>query len=323
MRHYALALALATATACGSSNPAGPPCDGTCGNGAACVNATCQCLEGFTGDGITCTAEQPSTDLANRSKADVCSHWKAGHVVTATAQFTPVSSDPCDPGVMTGEAIVDASTRWNMYRWLVGLPAASVNTMNAADMQQCGLMLGYAFRHDPPPSTMCYTPGGADAAGRSMICSVGNATTCMDLYTLESYATDNRLSHRKIVVGTNRNNVNFGATRNGSCALYATGEAPATVPAFIAIPNPGPTPMEMTRSTWSIHQTTDPLPIADAKVFDETAGTDVVVKQNLKYAGINGFDLMTPIVTDHTYRVTLSDGSTTVEYRTTPVACAR
>ena len=157
-----------------------------------------------------------------------------------------------------------------------------------------------------------------------MICSGQNAAGCMDLYTLESYATDNRLSHRKIVVGTNRDNVAFGVSSGGSCALYgyATTTPPAP-PAFVAVPNPGFAPIEMTTSTWSIHQTTaaTPLPVAATKVFDETANAAVTVSQNLMYAGINGFDLQQQVVAGHTYKVTLSDGASTVEYRTTPVSC--
>ena len=55
--------------------------------------------------------------------------------------------------------------------------------------------------------------------------------------------------------------------------------------------------------------------------FDETAGAPVGVQQNLRHAGINGWDLTSPVIAGHTYRVTLTDGSSTIEYRTTPVDC--
>lgn len=244
-------------------------------------------------------------------------------MTTATSQFTPGTNGTCDPGVIAPKAVYDAALRWSMYRWLVGLPAVSVDHSRDADMQQCALVLGYAFRHDPPPDTMCYTAGGADAASRSMICGGQDAAACMDAYTLESYATDSHLSHRKIVVGTTRDNVAFGVSTGGSCALYgyATDTLP-TPPPVVMVPNPGPTPINLTTSTWSIHPTGNtPLPIADTMVFDETAGQSVMVSQNLKYAGINGFDIQQQITVNHTYHVVLTDGTTTVEYRTTPVMC--
>ena len=311
-------------TPTGDAAVAATACSAGCADTAVCIDASCRCLPGFSGDGSSCTRDVPPGGLEARTKDDVCAHWATGHQVTATDQFTPGTSGMCDPGVIEPAAVFDAAQRWSMYRWLVGLPAVSVDGSRAADMQQCALVLGYAFRHDLPPDTMCYTPGGGDAASRSMICSVSNATTCMDLYTLESYATDNRLSHRKIVVGTTRDNVAFGVSTGGSCALY--GYATVTLPpppAFVAVPNPGPVPIELTGSTWSIHQTSDamPLPIGVTTVFDETANVAMTVSQNLEYAGINGFDVKDPIVAGHTYRVTLTDGTNKIEYRTKPVMC--
>ena len=299
----------------------GPACGAGCSSGATCVASACQCLPGYVGDGATCVPETVSSDLEARTPAEVCARWKAGQVVTASTQYVPGTGGMCDPGTITDAAVYDAANRWSMYRWLVGLPPVGVDRTNAADMQQCALVLGYDFRHDPPPTTTWYTAGGADAASRSMICSAQDAAGCMDLYTLESYATDNRLSHRKIVVGTNRDNVNFGVSSGGSCALYGYGTDPPTTPAFTAVPNPGPTPIAMARSTWSLHQTSAALPIGDTQVFDETAGAPVGVQQNLRYAGINGWDLTSPVIAGHTYRVTLSDGTSTIEYRTTPVDC--
>lgn len=298
-------------------------CTASCALGAVCVAGSCRCLPGFTASGSACVRDAAPSNLEARAQADVCARWRAGKLVTAARPFNAGSGAMCDPGTMTEEAVFDAANRWNMYRWMVGLPAVGVDRSNSADMQQCSLLLRYTFRHDPPPTTTCYTPGGATAAGRSMICSAGNAAQCMDLYTMESYATDNRLSHRKIVVGTNRDNVNFGASAGGSCALYGYGAAPATPPRFVAIPNPGFAPIEMARSTWSLHQVTDsaPLPVANTQVFDETAMRAVTVRQNLRYAGINGWDLGEPVVAGHTYRVTLTDGAATITYRTTPVQC--
>jgi hypothetical protein len=197
---------------------------------------------------------------------------------------------------------------------------------HTTDMQGCALMLGFTFEHGPPPTTSCYTAEGAAASSNSMICSASDAARCMDLYSLETHQLDGRLSHRKIVLGVGRDNVAFGVNQGGSCALYGYASAGTVVPAsppILAVPNPGVTPIQAASAAWSVHQTAAdaPLPIGDVQLFDETTNAAVPVRQQLKYAGINSWDLMSPPLADHTYRVTLTDGTATLTYRVTPVQC--
>lgn len=303
------------------SQPTGIACAAGCAPGAMCDTrvGTCTCVPGFVLQGSTC--QRPlRPDPALRTQADVCAAWNEGHRKTLPsppAYVRSADAATCDPGTLKYEALEDGVRRWNMYRWLVGLAPASVNVSNAQGMQECALILKYAARHDPPPTTTCYTAAGADMAGKSMI-SYGDTIGATDQWMLESYAMDNRLSHRKIMIATSRDNINYGSSVGGTCGYYGYGFTEPNPPSFLSVPNPGFSPVQMARSTWSIHMTKTSLPLENMTVHDDTANRAVTMKQNLKYAGINGSDpLKSEILAGHTYTVKLG----AIEFTTTLVDC--
>jgi hypothetical protein len=114
----------------------------------------CVCVPGFIAQGTSCLRPLRS-DPSPRTQADVCAAWKEGHrtIGTPPAYVRAQNAATCDPGVLKYEALEDGVRRWNMFRWLVGLAPATVDVSNAVGMQSCGLMLKYAARHDPPPTT--------------------------------------------------------------------------------------------------------------------------------------------------------------------------
>lgn len=303
------------------NEPTGVACAAGCAPGAMCDTRVgkCICVPGFVLQGSTCQRPLRS-DPALRKQADVCKAWKEGHRQTLPsppAYVRPANAATCEPGTLKYDALEDGVRRWNMYRWLVGLAPASVNVSNAQGMQECALILKYAPRHDPPPTATCYTAAGADMAAKSMI-SYRDTTGATDQWMLESYAMDNRLSHRKIMIATSRDNINYGSSVGGTCGFYGHGFTEPNPPPFLSVPNPGFSPVEMARSTWSIHMTTTSLALENMKVHDDTANKDVTMKQNLKYAGINGSDpLQSEILAGHTYTVKLG----TVKFTTTLVNC--
>ena len=300
----------------------------TCGAGAACaagqvcdeLAGRCVCVPGFAVSGADCVRPTRSDPTA-RTKDEVCAHWKEGHVETAKAPFVPGAGGACDPGKLPSDARLDAVRRWNMYRWLSGLHPAGVDPSIAQAQQECALIESKTFGHDVPTTAPCYTADGAKEASLSMIAQgFGSAASTMDAYMFEPLST--RLAHRKISISVDRDNINFGFIDGGSCARYGYGFTDPSPPAFVAVPNPGVTPLQMTTGAWSLHGGGKTLPVGAVKIFDETDKVDKAVAQDAMYAGYNAWTPSgwTPQA-DHTYRVTLTDAAATLTYAVTPVDC--
>ncbi len=233
--------------------PTDPCASVTCGANARCdaASARCVCLDGFVDMGGACVAVPPG-DPAGRTEADVCAHWRDGHVENSARPWTAGATE-CDLGTVPREALDDTVRRINMFRWLVGLDPVTDDAALDAREQACAVMMNVngTLSHTPPPSWRCYTADGAAAAGSSNLAlGTGTPGDAIDLFMDDSGVAS--LGHRRWVVNGPLNPVGIGFAGNATC-LGVFGMSGGSTRDWTAYPNPGPAPSGTAGAKWSFH----------------------------------------------------------------------
>lgn len=195
--------------------------------------------------------------------------------------------ETCDPGLVRQEYLDATILRVNYYRAMAGLPG-DVTLSNAWNVkaQQAALMFSVngELDHFPPASWACYTPGGAEAAGKSNISLGADAAAAIDLYMDDSGSGNSAVGHRRWILypparlmGAGNIPRTGGQAANDLWVIGGAGPRPAR-PEWVAWPAPGYIPYQvMPRSSrrWSFS-----CPNADfsnTRIYMQCSGTNVPV----------------------------------------------
>ncbi len=166
------------------------------------------------------------------------------------------------PGTTSAIFKEDVRRRINFYRALVGLPADIVfDATKSAKDQEAALMFAANddIDHTPPTTWTHYTANGAEAAVASNIAIGVYGPGSVDAYIRDNGANNTVVGHRRWlhysraqIMGTG--DVPFGPDHNATNAIWVIGNfksAPSPAP-FIAWPNPGYSPIDLTPARWSL-----------------------------------------------------------------------
>lgn len=309
--------------------------DGGGGDGGG-TDAGCQA--GFVDAGLGCVAIDPQ-DPAQRTAAEVCARWASDHVITDASPFSRTTAADCDSGSLSAGGHADTLKRINLFRWLAGLGPTTVNTGLDAQQQQCANLESWwdfsspTSPHSPPSTTKCYTASGASGAGMSNIAWGNGPAQSIDQF-VEDNGNATTMGHRRWIVNPPLSGVGIGYWEGGG--MYGKAECLSVFgnagtgpnPPFVAVPNQGIVPVQMTTWTWTFHSAkggTANAMIAMTRVSDgmALAVTRMVLSQGYGQPAIswkpNGW---TPVAGE-SYRVTVS-GLTggDVVYVVKPVTCS-
>jgi hypothetical protein len=170
----------------------------------------------------------------------------------------------CDAGT-TSQAYLDATFRMiNYYRGMVGLPAASNAAGFNADAQQAALMMSVngTLNHYPPSNWLCWTAGGASAAGASNLALYNAGPSAIAAY-IKDYGTGNHfVGHRRWILYPIRNEFGTGSvgeTTRGANALvvFTNTVARPPTPDKVAWPPEGHVPYQVVYPRWSMSLNTN------------------------------------------------------------------
>ncbi len=329
----------AGASSAGSGGMPVVTCPTACGANAKCETATltCVCSPGFLTMNGACTAA-PVGDPTTHTQADVCAHWKAGHVITETKPLT-ASGTECDAGTLKAGGVTDTLVRINMFRWFEGMGPVTDDPAYDAAAQLCANLESWwdfsstVSAHTPPTTSKCYTKTGGDTAGQSNISWGSNGPA----QSIDQYMQDNgnetTLGHRRWIMNPPLNPIGIGywekggMYNNASClrVFASTGTGPK--PSWNAVPPAGFAPVEMAKyGQWSFEGSIAGIPTATATVLSvEDNKPLAVTMQTLSQGyGQNTMSFKHDWVPEvgKTYRVTVS-GLTggNVVYDVKPVTC--
>jgi hypothetical protein len=330
---------MAGANSAGSGGAAAS-CAMACSANSKCEAATktCVCNPGFVSQGGTCTAA-PVGDPTTHTQAEVCSHWKDGHVVTEAKPMTATVTE-CTIGSLKPAAITDTLVRMNMFRWFEGLGPVSDDAQYDSDAQACAnLESWWDFKstdspHAPSSSAKCYTATGAATAGQSNIAwGSGTPAQSIDQY-IEDNGNDTTLGHRRWVLNPPLNPIGVGYWEKGgqygnaSCLRVFSSKGTGPKPNWNAVPPAGFAPIEMAKyNQWSFEGSLAGTAKATASVLRVDDNMTLPVTQQALSQGY-GQDTMSfkpngwTAEAGKTYRVTIS-GLTAgnVVYDVKPVTC--
>jgi len=308
----------------GSSGSAGSvvgTCDPSCKGSKLCNDSgQCVCAPGFELAGDNCVASAIS-DPKGRTKAEVCQRYKEAMAGKA-AQPVAGSGGDCDPGTVPFEGQVAALRYLNFYRWMIGVGPVEVDPSVAVAEQQCAKILNYAFGHDPPPTTQCYTAEGAAACGSSLIASGFGLVGQVDGYALE---TNQNLIHRRNVLSVGRAGIWFGASGGGAAMHYGGAyTALPTDPAYVVHPGPGLNVRNMVPSKWFVQKGVSDTPPLAARVTVVGTGESKPMKLEHHFGNFSSFDPDGWMPeNDVAYKVELVDDNQAVfgQFETTFITC--
>jgi hypothetical protein len=330
--------------AAGSSNAGsagmGATCAMPCGANSKCEAATltCVCNPGFISQNGACAAA-PVGDPSTHTQDDVCTHWKAGHVITEPKPLTATGAE-CDPGTLKPGGITDTLVRINMFRWLEGLGPVSDDPQYDSDAQACAnLEAWWDFTstlspHMPPATTKCYTTAGGATAGQSNVSwGAGGPAQTIDQY-MQDDGNATTLGHRRWVVNPPLNPIGIGYWAkggkygDGSCLRVFSSKGTGPSPNWNAVPPAGFAPIEMAQyKQWSFEGKLAGIAKATATVLrveDNTpvSLTPMPLSQGYGQETVSFNPDASQIQAGKTYRVTISGLSAgNVTYDVKPVTC--
>ena len=296
-----------------------------------------QCDPGFVDAGAGCVPID-AADPAQRTSAAVCTKWAAMHVVTDAHPFA-TTADDCTPGTLSAGGHTDALVRINGFRWLGGLGDTTLTATLDAQQQACADMEAWwdftspDSPHDPPATSKCYTAAAKTGAGSSNIAWGNSPSDSIDQF-VEDHGNDTTLGHRRWIMFPPLGPVGIGywagaGTPYGSaeCLAVFNQTSGGAAPKFVAVPNPGPVPLEVAMWTWSFGSTLGGTANATAKVVRASDGRALAVtmkplSQGYGLPTISWVPAGWTPAAGETYRVTISGvtGGDLV-YAVKPVTC--
>jgi len=238
----------------------------------------------------------------------------------------------CVPGTNSDAYLQAVVRRENYFRAMAGVPAwITFSNEYTRKAQLSALMMGANndIDHFPPPSWLCYTADGAEAAQKSNL-ALGNAgPDAMNALIRDNGNNNAAVGHRRWMLYPQTRKMGCGnVPANGpSPAIsvlwvfdpHVADPRPATRESFVAWPPPGYVPYQVTYARWSfsypgadftgttVSMTSNGVPLSVA-LAPLAAGygenTLVWVPANLNTLNLNSFS---PPATDTVYHVTLNN----------------
>jgi hypothetical protein len=312
-------------------------CNGVvCGANESCFQSTsCVCADGFVPNGATDCVAAPSGSPASHAQSDVCTRWKAGHVVTAPSPYT-AGANKCDLGTFSSGGLTDTLARINAFRWLVGAGDTVTDdaTKDSGD-QGCAIIAVWnpagIQAHNPPTNSVCYNANGASWAGMSNISWGVSAPDSIDEYVQDT-GNDTTLGHRRWVLHPPLGVVGIGwvqaaGTQYGRAGCLGVFDTSSTgpKPSWYSWPPAGYFPSTTAAWQWSFHYPAG-MSTATATVMDMGTAKNVTVTTTMLPQGYGDDTLeitpgFAPAVND-IYRVTVTpNGKSPIVYEVRPVSC--
>ena len=160
----------------------------------------------------------------------------------------------CNPGTISSLSLDNTLDRINYFRDLVGLPSnITFDPLLNQKCQEAALMMdaNNSLDHNPPPTWLCYTINGDDAAGSSNLASGSNSSSSITAYISDHGVNNTAVGHRRWILNTRANIFGTGSTYTKN-ALWVINNfiTPAPVP-FVAYPSPGFFPGPLVFGRWS------------------------------------------------------------------------
>ncbi|MBL8913385.1 MAG: CAP domain-containing protein [Archangium sp.] len=316
------------------------PCAGiTCmATGARCDRQLqrCVCGPGFTGDGTMCTPV-PAGSPETRTSMEMCTAYRTSLMRRDMGDGFTNTTNTCDMGSLSRNALDDALTRLNFFRWLAGLGPVGDDANGNQTGQACALVSAWnpagPQAHFPQSSATCYTQAGASGAGSSNIAwGARDAVDAIDLWMID-FGNETTFGHRRWLLNPPLNPVGIGHYRGGnnygsaSCISVFGSSGSGPTPPFVAFPPPGFSPTSLTQWHWTIHGN---IPLGSATVTVTRMGDGMVMPTRLEV--LNGSygqpavvifkDGWNPVA-GQTYHVRLQGqgGLGLVEYDVKPTDC--
>lgn len=276
------------------------------------------------------------SNISGDRQTQVCLRWKCDRANLSEGTWSGAVSG-CNAGDLGASARANSLRLINLYRFLAELPAVTTDAARDQKAQECALMMdaNNTLNHSPPTSWSCYTSGGAEAAGKSNICS-GRAVGCIDLYMADS-GNATTLGHRRWFLSNQLGPVGIGGTPGGSCHWVIGGSGNANR-AWTAWPPPGPVPLgaihipgntSVDSTGWSVQTYSSSYNLTNAQVTVKDNGqtVPVTVTQLLANYGSTYAIRFNPqgwtTQAGHTYSVTITAPgvATPISYTVQPVNC--
>ena len=276
------------------------------------------------------------SNISGDRQTQVCLRWKCDRANLSEGTWSGAVSG-CNAGDLGASARANSLRLINLYRFLAELPAVTTDAVRDQKAQECALMMdaNNTLNHSPPTSWSCYTSGGAEAAGKSNICS-GRAVGCIDLYMADS-GNATTLGHRRWFLSNQLGPVGIGGTSGGSCH-WVIGGSGSVNRAWTAWPPPGPVPLgaihipgntSVDSTGWSVQTYSSSYNLANAQVTVKDNGqpVPVTVTQLLANYGSSYAIRFNPqgwtTQAGHTYSVTVTAPgvATPISYTVQPVNC--
>jgi hypothetical protein len=193
--------------------------------------------------------------LMARSAEAVCDRWNQDYPSLSTHVFT-AGVEACDPGSTDLVAQEDAIRRLNLYRWLAGMDAVTLNQENSA-LAQAAAVIMHANRrlsHTPDRSWACWTPEGEEGATSNLALGIDHPADAIDGYMID-YGDNNRaVGHRRWFLLPNLADVGVGHHGIGNAVWVRGRSNTRNVPEFVGHPAPGFYPLQGIQKTerWSL-----------------------------------------------------------------------
>jgi uncharacterized protein YkwD len=307
-------------------------------SGARCDRslARCVCGPGFTGDGTTCAPVAPGSP-ETRTSTEVCSAWGTANMRREPSDGFTNTTTTCDPGTLSRNALDDALSRLNFYRWLAGLGPVADDAQANATGQACAVISAWnpagPQAHYPAASATCYTPSGAGGAGSSNIAwGARDASDAIDLWMID-FGNETTFGHRRWLLNPPLNPVGIGHYRGGnnygsaSCISVFGGNGSGPRPDFVAFPPPGFSPTPVTQWHWTLHGN---IPLSDLMLTVTRVGDAMVMPTHVEVLNGAYGQAAVSLIRDgwspaagQTYHVRLSGtgGAGLIEYDVKPTDC--
>jgi len=261
----------------------------------------------------------------------VCNRWNSDRVDLSEGAWTGDVAT-CNAGTYEAPGPTNTLKLINLYRWLSGLPATSIDAGQSAQAQECALMMraNGMLSHNPPATWDCYTAAGATGASRSNI-STAPSVRSVDAYMADNFAPTS-LGHRRWILSGGLSSVGVGSTNAHSC-LYVINGFGGGGGGWTAFPGPGVFPHEavapfiysIDEAGWSIQS--DSINLGGAVVTITADGIEVPVVVNQLGSGFGSCYAIAMVPqgwetqADTTYHVSVTGIATAIDYDVHVVDC--
>jgi len=202
-----------------------------------------------------------NTDSREEVRSFYNAVYRASDGVPMNTTADVATCTPGTNGTVYKEAVL---RRINWFRAMAGLPAEiSFDAGNNAKCQRAAVMMSAnnTLSHTPPPSWICYTADGADAADSSNIALGSSGADSITSYMKDSQANNTAVGHRRWLIYPQTEIMGTGdVPRAGSLnAANSTwvfdanfgGPRPATRTPYTAWPPAGYVPRQVVFPRWS------------------------------------------------------------------------